>query len=233
MIVFPAIDLLEGRTVNLVQGDFDRGTVYETDPVAQARAFAAEGAEWIHVVDLDAARGSGNNHEVIAAICAAISVPVQVGGGVRDGSLFEIGVRRVILGSLLLQDRLRAAALLEVHPGMVAVGLDHRQGRLRTAAWAKDSELSLTEVLCWPEVAGAAAAVVTAIEADGMLDGPGVSEIAELVGACPVPFIASGGVATLDDLLALRSADVTGVVIGRALYEGRFTLKEAISAASG
>lgn len=233
MIVYPAIDLRAGRTVNLVQGDFDRETVYDADPVAQALAFAAQGAQWIHVVDLDGARETGDSQETIRAICNGVEIPVQLGGGVRDLSLFHTGAARLVLGSLLLRDRAAARGLIESAPDRFALGLDHRAGRLRVAAWQEESAHDLDSVLGWPETALAAAVVVTDISADGMLDGPGFERLSGIKARCPVPLIASGGVGSLDDVVALRELGADGVVIGRALYEGRFTLEEAICAASG
>lgn len=233
MIVYPAIDLRGGQTVNLVQGDFDRETVYDSDPVARARRFAADGAEWIHVVDLDAARGVGDNRDALTEICEAVEIPVQVGGGVRDGSLFRTGAKRLVVGSLLLRDRAAARELLTASPGPLALGLDHRAGQLHLSGWLEESALRLEEVVLWPEVALAAAVVVTDIAADGMLGGPGLDVLSRIKEKCPVPLIASGGVAALGDLTALRKIGADGVIIGRALYEGRFTLEEAICAASG
>ena len=233
MIVYPAIDLRGGRTVNLVQGDFERETVYDSDPVARARQFAADGAEWIHVVDLDAARRVGDNRPVVQDICEAAQIPVQLGGGVRDTSPFETGAARLVVGSLLLQDRDAAGELLNSSPGPFAVGLDHRAGQLRVSGWLEQSAFRLEEVLAWPEVALAAAAIVTDIAADGMLEGPGLDLLSRIKGLSPIPLIASGGVARLEDVSALGAIGMDGVIIGRALYEGRFTLGEAICAASG
>ena len=233
MIVYPAIDLRGGQTVNLVQGDFDRETVYDKDPVSRAKQFAADGAEWIHVVDLDAARGTGDNSAAVRGICAAVDIPLQLGGGVRDASRFDTGAARLVLGSLLLQERAAAAALLSSSPGPLAIGLDHRAGRLRAAGWLEETDFGLEEVLAWPEVELAAAVVVTDIAADGMLDGLAMDLLARLKERCPVPLVASGGVASLDDVAALRDIGCDGVIIGRALYEGRFQLQEAICAASG
>ena len=233
MIVYPAIDLRGGQTVNLVQGDFDRETIYDAGPVARARQFAAAGAEWIHVVDLDAARGVGDNRALVRELCDAVRIPVQLGGGVRDASLFETGAERLVVGSLFLQDREAARDLLTSAPGRVAIGLDHRAGRLRLAAWLEESAFRLDEVLGWPEIALAAAVIVTDIAADGMLEGPGLELLARTKSICPVPLIASGGVSELGDVTALRKLGADGVIIGRALYERRFTLEEAIFAASG
>lgn len=231
MDLFPAIDLRGGRCVRLYQGDFDQETVYGDDPVAQARRFADAGAPWVHVVDLDASRGQGSNRDLVTAIAAAVGpTPVQTGGGVRDGSLLDDGVARVVLGSLAVDDRAATAALVAAHPGRVAIGLDHREGELRTRGWEEGSGVPLTEALAWPELAGAAAFVITNIAKDATLEGPDVEGLAAAAAATPIPVVASGGVGTLDDLRALAGTGVAGVIVGKALYEGRFTIEEALAA---
>jgi phosphoribosylformimino-5-aminoimidazole carboxamide ribotide isomerase len=231
MDLYPAIDLRGGRCVRLYQGDFDQETVYGDDPVAQARRFADAGAPWVHVVDLDASRGQGSNRDIVTAIAAAVGpTPVQTGGGVRDGSLLDEGVGRVVLGSLAVDDRAATAALVVAHPGRVAIGLDHRDGELRTRGWEEGSGVTLTEALAWPELAGAAAFVITNIAKDATLEGPDVEGLTAAVEATSIPVIASGGVGTLDDLRALTATGVAGVIVGKALYEGRFTIEEALAA---
>jgi phosphoribosylformimino-5-aminoimidazole carboxamide ribotide isomerase len=231
MDLYPAIDLRGGRCVRLYQGDFDQETVYGDDPVAQARRFADAGAPWVHVVDLDASRGQGSNRDIVTAIAAAVGpTPVQTGGGVRDGSLLDEGVGRVVLGSLAVDDRAATAALVVAHPGRVAIGLDHRDGELRTRGWEEGSGVTLTDALAWPELAGAAAFVITNIAKDATLEGPDVEGLTAVVEATSIPVIASGGVGTLDDLRALTATGVAGVIVGKALYEGRFTIEEALAA---
>ena len=231
MDLYPAIDLRGGRCVRLYQGDFDQETVYGDDPVAQARRFADAGAPWVHVVDLDASRGQGSNRDIVTAIAAAVGpTPVQTGGGVRDGSLLDEGVGRVVLGSLAVDDRAATAALVVGHPGRVAIGLDHRDGELRTRGWEEGSGVRLTDALAWPELAGAAAFVITNIAKDATLEGPDVEGLTAAVEATSIPVIASGGVGTLDDLRALAATGVAGVIVGKALYEGRFTIEEALTA---
>jgi len=231
MDLYPAIDLRGGRCVRLYQGDFDRETVYGDDPVAQARRFAAAGAPWVHVVDLDASRGQGSNREIVQAIATAIApTPVQTGGGVRDGSLLDEGIGRIVLGSLAVADRAAAGALVTGHPGRVAIGLDHRDGEIRTHGWEEGSGVQLLDAVAWPELAGAAAFVVTNIAKDATLEGPDLGGLAAVVAASSVPVVASGGVGTLDDLRALTQTGVTGVIVGKALYEGRFTIEEALTA---
>lgn len=238
MELFPAIDLLDGRAVRLYQGDYARGTVYSDDPVAQARAFAAAGARWIHVVDLDAARtGAPRNREVIGAITAAVDVPVQTGGGVRDeaaaDALLSVGVARVVLGTAALE-RPELVRVLASRCS-VAVGLDARGREVAVRGWEEGSGRDLLDVARDFADAGVEALVVTEIGRDGTLGGPDIDGLGEVLAATELPVIASGGVGTLDDLralVALRSAGrrLTGAIVGRALYEGAFALDEALAA---
>jgi phosphoribosylformimino-5-aminoimidazole carboxamide ribotide isomerase len=231
MDLYPAIDLRGGRCVRLHQGDFDRETVYGDDPVAQARRFADAGAPWVHVVDLDASRGQGTNRDLVTAVARAVApVPVQTGGGVRDGSLLAEGVSRVVLGSLAVADRDATAAIIGGHPGRVAVGLDHWDGEVRTRGWEEHSGVQLLDSLTWPELAGAAAFVVTNIARDATLAGPDVEGLERVLGATDVAVVASGGVGSLDDLRTLAGIGVAGVIVGKAIYEGRFTVEEAVLA---
>lgn len=232
--LYPAIDLRGGRCVRLYQGDFDRETVYGDDPVAQAERFAAAGAPWIHVVDLDASRGQGSNREVVEAIAAAVHpIRVQTGGGVRNGALLEVGVTRVVLGSLAVADPAAVASLIARHPQGIAVGLDHWDGEIRTRGWEERSGVQLLDAVAWPEFAGAASFVVTNIARDATLAGPDVDGLSAVVAATSTPVIASGGVGDLDHLRALHDGvGVAGVIVGKALYEGRFTIEEAIAACS-
>jgi len=238
MELFPAIDLLGGRAVRLYQGDYDRETVYNDDPVAQALEFARSGARWIHVVDLDAARsGIPRNRDVIAAIAAAVDVPIQTGGGVRTqeaaDALFNVGVARVVLGTAALEDPALVAALASRVP--VAVGLDARGREVAVRGWAQGSGRDLLDVAREFADVGVEALIVTEIGRDGTLKGPDLDGLGEVLDATELPVIASGGVGTLDDLIALdalRSAGrrLTGAIVGRALYEGSFTLDEALAA---
>ena len=231
MDLYPAIDLRGGRCVRLYQGDFDRETVYGDDPVGQARHFAEAGAPWVHVVDLDASRGQGSNRDVVTAIADAIGpVPVQTGGGVRDASLLDDGVARIVLGSLAVNDRELAGRLVAERPGQVAIGLDHWDGEIRTRGWEERSGVQLLDAVGWPEFAGAASFVVTNIAKDATLEGPDLDGLAQVVRATTTRVIASGGVGGLDDLRALTNTGVDGVIVGKALYEGRFTIEEALLA---
>jgi len=230
MDLYPAIDLRGGRCVRLHQGDFDQETVYDDDPVAQAKRFADAGTTWIHVVDLDASRGQGSNRDVVVAIAAAVApVRVQTGGGVRDGSLLDEGVERVVLGSLAVTDREATAKVVAAHRGRVAIGLDHRDGELRTRGWEDGSGVQLAEAIAWPELAGAPL-VITNIARDATMVGPDLDGLRQAAAAADGPVIASGGVGTLDHLEALASTGVAGVIVGKALYERRFTIEEALSA---
>ena len=232
--LYPAIDLLGGRVVRLQQGDYDQQTHYGDDPVAVAVSFVEHGATWIHVVDLDAARsGSPENRAVVAAIARAVrgGARVQTGGGVRTVAdaevLAEVGVSRVVMGSSAVRDPQLVVDAAAIVP--VAVGLDHRAGELAVHGWTEGSGVQLADALDW--FPSADVFVITDISRDGMLDGPDVVGLAAAAAATSVPIIASGGVATLDDVSALAQVPgITGVITGKALYEGRFTVREAIDA---
>ncbi|MDQ1391461.1 MAG: phosphoribosylformimino-5-aminoimidazole carboxamide ribotide isomerase, partial [Acidimicrobiaceae bacterium] len=172
MILYPAIDLREGRCVRLVQGDFEQETSYDDDPISVARMFAATGAKWLHVVDLDAARRQGDNRDVIEALAAVVPIPIQVGGGVRDATLLARGVARVVVGSLAVEDPGAVRRLAAAYPGQVAVGLDHRDGEVRVRGWAEGSSIGIAEALAAVDCAELAAVIVTEIGRDGMLSGP-------------------------------------------------------------
>jgi phosphoribosylformimino-5-aminoimidazole carboxamide ribotide isomerase len=232
MDLYPAIDLRGGRCVRLHQGDFSRETVYGDDPVAVARGYEAEGAPWIHVVDLDASRGQGSNRALVAAVAAAVGIPVQTGGGVRDASLLDDGLARIVLGSLAVGEPSLAARLIGEAPGRVAVGLDHRGGDVRVRGWEESAGVALFDALAWPELRGAVAFVVTDIARDATLRGPDLDGYRRLVAATDVPIVASGGVGALDDLRALADVGVAGVIVGKALYEGRFTVGDALEVLS-
>jgi phosphoribosylformimino-5-aminoimidazole carboxamide ribotide isomerase len=235
MDLYPAIDIRAGRCVRLVEGDFDRETVYGADPFAVARAFAEAGARWIHIVDLDAARRQGDNRDVIARIAAGVAVPIEVGGGVRDGSLLDAGVSRIVVGSMAVEDPAATWALSGDYPGRVAVSVDHRGGEVRVRGWQAGAGIGVAEVLGRLESAPLAAVIVTEIGRDGTLAGPDLDGLAGVLGRTALPVIASGGVSTLDDLRALatvRTGDrrLAGVIVGKALYEGRFGVAEALRA---
>ena len=241
MDLYPAIDLRGGRCVRLYQGDYAQETVYADDPVAQARAFADGGAPWIHVVDLDGARSGEPTHtDVIGAIAAAVDVPVQTGGGIRDEAtaerLFAGGVARVVLGTIALEQPELVARLAARHP--VAVGLDARAGDVAVRGWEEASGRSVLDVAREFEAAGIAALIVTDIGRDGTLEGPDVDGLGAVLAATGVDVIASGGVGALADLERLRALEadgrrLSGAIVGRALYEGAFTLDAALVASVG
>ncbi|HWE54081.1 MAG TPA: 1-(5-phosphoribosyl)-5-[(5-phosphoribosylamino)methylideneamino]imidazole-4-carboxamide isomerase [Acidimicrobiales bacterium] len=242
MDLYPAIDLRGGRCVRLVEGDFARETVYGDDPVAVAGSFADQGASWIHVVDLDAARtGDPVNRPVVAAIAAAVAgrgVRVQTGGGVRSvddaASLLDAGVGRVVIGTAAVEDPSLVEAVARRWPGQVAVGLDHRGGEVRLRGWTEGAGRSVAELAPEAVSAGATAVIVTDISRDGRLAGPDIDGLAALVDATGAPVIASGGVASLDDVKALAAvAGLVGVIAGKAIYEGRLNVGEALAALAG
>jgi phosphoribosylformimino-5-aminoimidazole carboxamide ribotide isomerase len=231
MDLYPSIDIRAGRVVRLFQGRYDQETVYGDDPLAVARSYEAAGAPWVHVVDLDAARGDGSNRDLVVAVAAAVKTPVQVGGGVRDASLLDAGVARVVLGSAAVDDPDLVARLANEHPGRIAVGLDHRDGEVMVRGWEETSGATVPELVDSFAQAGVAAFVVTNIAGDGTLQGPDTAGLRRLVTSTSVPVVASGGVGSLDDLRALAAIDgLAGVIVGKALYVGRFTVEEAIAA---
>ena len=240
MDLFPAIDLRSGKCVRLVQGDYARETVYGGDPVAMAKEFEAAGAPWVHVVDLDAARtGRPENRDVVAAIAAAVSVPVQTGGGVRDEfsaeALLETGVRRVVIGTAALEQPQLVRRLAGRHPGRVVVGLDGRAGEAALRGWTEGSGVTILDAVAQFEDAGVAAFVVTDISRDGMLTGPDVQGLSDVLARTTCDVVASGGVGSLDDLRTLAAVSVegrrlAGAIVGKAIYEGVFAVEEAVAA---
>lgn len=239
MDLYPAIDLRAGRCVRLVEGDFAQETVYGEDPVAVARAFADAGATWIHVVDLDAARtGDPVNRSIVSAIAAAVApagVRVQTGGGVRSvqdaAALLEAGVTRVVIGTAAVENPSLVAEVSRRWPGQVAVGLDHRGGEVRLRGWTEGAGLSVNDLVPQAVEAGASAVIITDISRDGRLAGPDVEGLSALVTETRAPVIASGGVASLEDIRLLASVvGLTGIIAGKAIYEGRLDVRAAIGA---
>jgi phosphoribosylformimino-5-aminoimidazole carboxamide ribotide isomerase len=236
MILYPAIDLKDGQCVRLLRGAMDAATVFGDDPAAQARAFAAAGCRWLHLVDLNGAfAGRPVNAAAVEAILAAVAIPVQLGGGIRDRATIEAwldkGVARVILGTAALRDPALVRAAAAAHPGRVAVGIDARDGRVAVEGWAETSDTLAVDLARRFEDAGVAAIVYTDIDRDGAMQGPNVAATAALANAVAIPVIASGGVSSLADLQALKGsgAPLDGVISGRALYEGRLDLAEAVA----
>lgn len=236
MELYPAIDLKGGQAVRLLRGDMAAATVFNDDPAAQARAFAEAGCRWLHLVDLDGAfAGAPVNAAAVEAILAAVEVPVQLGGGIRDMETLErwlqAGIARVILGTVAVEDPALVRAAARAHPGRVAVGLDARGGRVATRGWAEETSQTVTDMARRFEDAGIAAIVYTDIARDGAMEGPNVAATAALARAVSVPVIASGGVSSLADLVALRDTGViAGAISGRALYDGALDLAEALAA---
>ncbi|HEX9259097.1 MAG TPA: 1-(5-phosphoribosyl)-5-[(5-phosphoribosylamino)methylideneamino] imidazole-4-carboxamide isomerase [Acidimicrobiales bacterium] len=244
MELYPAIDLRAGKAVRLHRGDYAQETVYADDPVSVALGFAAAGARWIHVVDLDAARsGEPVNRAVVGAIAAAVApdgVQVQSGGGVRDeasaSALAEAGVARVVIGTAAMEDPALVARIAARQPA--AVGLDGRSGEVAVRGWLQGSGASVLDVLPRFEDAGVAAVVITEIERDGTLQGPDLAGLQAALERTNIPVIASGGVGTLADLRSLGAVAaggrrLAGAITGKALYEGRFTVAEALATLQG
>ncbi|HEY5301485.1 MAG TPA: 1-(5-phosphoribosyl)-5-[(5-phosphoribosylamino)methylideneamino]imidazole-4-carboxamide isomerase [Acetobacteraceae bacterium] len=230
MTLYPAIDLKDGQCVRLRRGAMEEATVYSPDPAAQARAWQAAGFGWLHVVDLNGAfAGRPVNAEAVRAILAAVSVPVQLGGGIRDlagiKAWLAAGVRRVILGSAAVKDPDVVRAACRAYPGRVAVGIDARDGMVATEGWAETTRLPARDLALRVEDAGAAAIIYTDIARDGMLSGLNLAQTVALAERLATPVIASGGVGGIDDLRALKRAAagtrIEGVIVGRALYDGR------------
>jgi len=236
VILFPAIDLKNGEAVRLEQGDMARATIFHRDPAEQARAFAAQGFEYLHIVDLDGAfAGRPINAGAVERILAAVRIPVQLGGGIRDRATVEgwlaKGVARVIIGTAAVRDPALVREAAKKFPGRIAVGLDARDGKVAVAGWAETSELSALDIARRFEDAGVAAIIYTDIARDGMLKGLNLDATVALANAVSIPVIASGGLASLDDvraLLAPRARKLAGAVVGRALYDGRLDAAAAL-----
>ncbi|HUB12455.1 MAG TPA: 1-(5-phosphoribosyl)-5-[(5-phosphoribosylamino)methylideneamino]imidazole-4-carboxamide isomerase [Acetobacteraceae bacterium] len=237
LTLYPAIDLKDGKCVRLRRGAMDQATVYADDPAAQASAWQDAGFAWLHVVDLNGAfAGRPVNADAVRAILGAIHIPVQLGGGIRDMAGIEAwltaGVARVILGSAAAKDPALVHAACRAFPGRIAVGIDALDGRVATEGWAESSTLTASELAFRFENAGVAAIIYTDISRDGMLSGLNVAQTVDLARQLSTPVIASGGVAGLEDLAALRAATgtgVEGVVVGRALYDGRIDPAAALA----
>jgi phosphoribosylformimino-5-aminoimidazole carboxamide ribotide isomerase len=240
VILYPAIDLKGGQCVRLLHGDMDKATVFNADPAAQARAFVEAGARWLHIVDLDGAvAGKPVNAEAVKTILASVDVPVQLGGGIRDRDAIarwlNAGVARVILGTIALRDPDLVKAACREFPGRVAVGIDARRGKVAVEGWVETSDITALDLARRFKDVGVAAIIHTDIDHDGVQQGPNLMETARLARNIPsVPVIASGGITWINDINAAKKYGViAGVVIGRALYEGRFALADALKAAEG
>ncbi len=236
MILYPAIDLKDGNCVRLLRGDMEAATVFGADPAAQARAFQDAGAEWLHLVDLNGAfAGKPVNAAAVEAILSAISVPAQLGGGIRDMATIEAwierGLSRVILGTVAVENPALVREAATAFPGKIAVGIDARKGRVATRGWAEETDVMATDLAQRFEDAGVAAIIYTDIDRDGAMQGPNIAATEALARAVNIPVIASGGVSSMADLDALRATGViAGAISGRALYDGAIDLAEALRA---
>ena len=237
MILYPAIDLKDGQAVRLLRGEMEKATVFSDDPAAQARAFVKAGCEWLHLVDLNGAfAGTPVNVAPVEAILAACDVPAQLGGGIRDMATIESwlskGLARVILGTVAVENPALVRDAARAFPGQVAVGIDAREGRVATKGWAEETDVDATDLARSFEDAGVAAIIYTDINRDGAMQGPNVAATAALARAVQIPVIASGGVSSLADLIALRDCGVAlnGAISGRALYDGALDLRQALAA---
>ena len=245
LTLYPAIDLKDGACVRLRRGERDDATVYSDDPGAQARAWQDAGCRWLHVVDLNGAfAGWPVNAEAVRAILANVRIPVQLGGGIRDLAGIEAwlraGVRRVILGSAAAKNPALVKQACRAHPGRIAVGIDARDGFVATEGWAETSGMKALDLALRFEDAGVAAIIYTDISRDGMLSGLNLEQTVDLASQISTPVIASGGVGSLADLVALKQAAqsngpglIDGVIVGRALYDGRVDAREALSLLAG
>lgn len=244
MILFPAIDLKDGNCVRLYKGDMDQATVFNDDPGDQGKQFADAGCEWLHIVDLNGAfAGRPVNGDAVESILAKVNVPVQLGGGIRDlktiADWIEKGISRVILGTIALRDPQIVISAAKAFPGKVAVGIDARGGMVAVEGWAETSDMSAIDLGKKFEDAGVCSIIYTDIDRDGTMEGLNVDSTIELANALSIPVIASGGVASLDDLKILKAAaakatgTIEGAISGRALYDGSLDIRDAIAFLKG
>lgn len=236
MQIWPAIDIRAGKCVRLAQGDYSRETIYGANPADMAQRFESDGAKFLHVVDLDGAReGSRVNRNAIANIVSEVNATVQVGGGVRSeetiAEYFELGVQRLVIGTKALTDPDWLEKMTTRYPGQLAVGIDARDGQVATEGWQKTSQTSAFELAKKISSHPIAGIVFTDITKDGMMSGPNFEAMEEMVSTVDVPLLCSGGVTTIEDITRLNGLGLTGCVVGRALYEGRLTLSDALRAA--
>jgi phosphoribosylformimino-5-aminoimidazole carboxamide ribotide isomerase len=235
MDILPAIDLIDGQCVRLIQGEYNKKITYKDDPVAQAKEFCDAGAEWLHIVDLDGAKlGKPMNAEVVARIAKEVPMKIELGGGVRNEEaiiqLLEAGVTRLILGSSAIKQFDWFTEMSQKYPQRLVLGLDARGSNLATEGWLDQGSQSILDFAKQAADLPLAAIIYTDISKDGMLDGPNVERTKQLVETVDVPIVAAGGVTTIEDIKTLKAADVAGAIIGRALYEGSITLTEALEA---
>jgi phosphoribosylformimino-5-aminoimidazole carboxamide ribotide isomerase len=241
MILFPAIDLKDGACVRLFKGDMDKATVYNADPADQARAFEKAGFKWLHLVDLNGAiKGKPINEAAVASILAAIKLPVQLGGGIRDIATIQrwidAGITRVILGTVALTDPELVKSACKQFPGKIVVGIDAREGYVAVEGWAKTSRVKALDLALRFEDCGVAAIVFTDIDRDGVMTGVNLESTVDLAFALTTPIIASGGVSSLSDLEEIKrheGSGIEGVISGRALYDGRINVAAALKLMEG
>ena len=241
-VVYPAIDLIYGKCVRLYQGDYAKETIYGDDPISQALNFESDGAEWIHLVDLDAARtGSLENTSVIKNICEELSIPVQVGGGIRSSDtaklLYDIGVERTVIGTAAVEDPELVTRIAD-HGHRVAVGVDGKDGYVATRGWKVTTDLKVVDLLKRLEMSGAEVGIVTEIKRDGTMEGSDLEGLKQILRNVEIPVIASGGLGSMKDLhdlvgLQVNGLRLAGVITGRALYEKRLDLAELIAITEG
>jgi len=230
MIIYPAIDLLDGQCVRLSQGNYDQVTVYSDDPVAKAEGFAADGAEWIHIVDLNAARtGTPFNQSVIASVVRSTGLKVQTGGGIRSletlRTLIEdIGVSRCVIGTSAIRDREFTERALALYGDKIAIGLDARNGEIAVDGWTSGSGINVIDFALQMKSIGAGTVIYTDISRDGMLSGPATESTGELVRKTGLSVIASGGIGSEEDIDEIRTSGCSGVIVGKAIYEGKVRL---------
>jgi phosphoribosylformimino-5-aminoimidazole carboxamide ribotide isomerase len=241
MILFPAIDLKDGACVRLFKGDMDKATVYNADPADQARAFEKAGFKWLHLVDLNGAiKGKPINEQAVASILASITLPVQLGGGIRDLATIQrwidAGITRVILGTVALNDPELVKTACKQFPGKIVVGIDAREGYVAVEGWAKTSRVKALDLALRFEDCGVAAIVFTDIDRDGVMTGVNLESTVDLAFALTTPIIASGGVSSLSDLEEIKrheGSGIEGVISGRALYDGRINVGAALKLMEG
>ncbi len=238
MILYPAIDIRGGQAVRLLQGDYERETAYDADPVDAAKRWAGEGAEFLHVVDLDGARaGEPQNLDAVRRIAAAVECPIQVGGGLRDAAsveaVLEAGAERVVIGTAALRDPEFLDAALAAHGDRVVVSVDARGGKVSLSGWTEATEKDVAETVAELSDRGVARFLCTEIDVDGTMEGPATAELNRIAAATDAQIIASGGVGTLSHLRTLADSaapNIEGAIVGKALYEQKFTVSEAIAA---
>jgi phosphoribosylformimino-5-aminoimidazole carboxamide ribotide isomerase len=237
VILYPAIDIRGGQAVRLLQGDYNRETTYDADPVDAAKRWADEGAEFLHVVDLDGAKaGEPKNLDAVRRIAASVDCPIQVGGGLRDAAsvqaILDAGAERAVIGTAALRDPAFLDAMLAAHSDRVVVSVDAREGRVALEGWTEVGEEGVVDAVAALGEGGVARFLCTSIEVDGTMEGPDIDQLTEIAAATDAHIIASGGVGELTHLESLASstpANVEGAIVGRALYERRFTVAEAIA----